>query len=142
MNCDREYFKKASSSGELKTWRYAVLAQFFQPDGVDTRILILIFHLIAALFDAQGRPLFLSGFTDDDFEFFLGNWIAYPAETGRNIPRRLVAGDEVLVKLLVGRWKDDPVVPVNAREIGIARIPEQRVAVPVTVITWRPPRWK
>ena len=88
------------------------------------RILILVFDLVAPFFDAAGCQLLLSGFADHDRAHLGDERISQPTDTGRDIARGGVAGDEVLVELILRGREDDAVVPVDAFEVFIALVPE------------------
>src|SRR5215467_977713 len=99
------------------------LGEFAQPDRMDAWILILILDLGAAFLDAYvGASAFRA---DPALEH---DRIALGAETDGDIARRPGAGAEVLVEHVVGRRETHAVAPVDALEIPVALVPEQRVA--------------
>src|SRR5262249_60343255 len=90
---------------------------------MDARILIRVLDLGAALLDAtSGAPAFRA---DPALEH---DRIALGAEADGDIARRPGAGAEVLMEHVLGRREAHAVAPVDALEIPVALVPEQRVA--------------
>src|SRR5262245_54252231 len=89
---------------------------------MDAWILILVLDLGAALLDADvGAPAFRA---DPALEH---DRIALGPEADGDIARRTGAGAEMLVEHVVGRREAHAMAPVDALEIAVALVPEQRV---------------
>ena len=101
---------------------HAVLRELRQIDLVDARILVLVFDLAAAVLDAHVHA-------HEHVALVGGERIAQAAEGDREIARGIGRRVEVLVEHLVGRREHHAVLPVDALEVLLALVPEQRIAV-------------
>ena len=90
---------------------------------MDAGVLVLVLDLVAALFDR------LVDLVRPDLALALGQRVADRAHLDGEVARRLRAGVEVLVEHLVGRGDNHAVVPVDADEVVLVLIPQQRIAV-------------
>ena len=97
------------------------LAQLLEIDRVDARVLVLVLDLTAAVLDADVHA-------HEHPALVGGEGIAQAAEGDGEIARRLGRGVEMLVEHLVGRREHPAVLPVDAHEILVALVPQQRVA--------------
>src|SRR5512142_1391744 len=80
----------------------AVLLHLVEPDPVDARILVLVLDLVAAFLDLdRDRALLARLDAEQRAALRQGERIAQAADPGREVARRLLAGIEVLVELLV-----------------------------------------
>ena len=102
---------------------HAVPAQLIEIDGVDARVLVLVLDLTAAVLDAHVHA-------HEHPALVGGEGITQAAEGDGEIARRIGRRVEVLVKHLVGRREHPAMPPVDAHEILVALVPQQRVAVP------------
>src|SRR5262245_50333094 len=101
---------------------HAMLAQLLQIDRMDARVLVLVFDLATALFHADVHA-------QEDTALVGGERITQAAEGDGKVPRRITRRIEMLMEHLV-RWGEHPAVPpVDAHEILVAFIPEQRETV-------------
>src|SRR4051812_35425795 len=95
----------------------AMPGDFIEPDPVDARILVVIFHLRAAflhvLVDADGP----------DVALHLQQRIAHRADLQGEIARRMIRDVEMLVEHGIGWAIDAAMLPVHAREILILLAP-------------------
>src|SRR5712672_2545327 len=108
----------------------AVLGHFLEPDLVDARILVGVFDLVAAFLDVdRHRALLARLHAQERAPLRQGERIAQAADAGRQVARRLLAGVEVLVELLVAGRKHGAVLPVDGREILLAVEPGERIAM-------------
>src|SRR5262249_42974415 len=113
---------------KLEFGRDPALAHLRQPDLVDARVLILELDLIATVLEAAREGLLFLRIRVPELALLRRRRVADSTEGSSDVPRGFVAGDEVLVKLHLARWKARTVRPVDAREVGIALIPQERVA--------------
>src|SRR5580658_7999691 len=90
-------------------------AHLVEPDLVDARILIFVFDLIAAQFDAGLAGRFRAA-DAARAALLLGEDVAHAAQTRRQVARCVVGGDEVLVELLRARREHRAELPVDALE--------------------------
>src|SRR5438067_8432680 len=102
--------------------RGAVLRKLLKINRVNAWILVLVFDLAAAVLHTHVHP-------EKHAPLVGGEGIAQAAERDREIARGMDVGIEVLVEHLVRRREHPAVAPVDALEILVAFVPEQRKAV-------------
>src|SRR5690242_3694089 len=104
--------------------------ELFAIKPLDAWRLVFELDLVAAQLDAyRHRPLPVPA-AHEGAALRLGERVAQAAECGREVPRRLVAGVEVLVEHAVGRGEHGAVPPAHLAEVLLAFVPEQRIAMP------------
>src|SRR5262249_57971117 len=119
----RRRFSESARKEAIHLGSQAMLGELRKPHRMNSRVLVLVLDLIAAVLGTGGEGYLLA----QNLRTARGcERIAQAAETGREIAGGLRAGREMLMKLLIRGREDDAVLPVDTHEVPIVLVPHQR----------------